>query len=454
MAEVTEPGTTGRFLILMRPDASRAGLKALTETAGLRVTSTADFENGAMSAETLESAEAIFFDELAVAVVDAPPEQLQRVSALTAEESGILVVEPERVVYAFEDAWRASTAGGLSTLAPEPPSTVRPLGAERSEYLLGYREAINHLVESILGDGARPSGAALGVGPAQLVWDETQVTWGLQATNVASSQFTGRGIKVAVLDTGLDLGHPDFVGRAIVSQSFVDGEAVQDGHGHGTHVIGTACGPKQPSRLPRYGVAHQAEIFAGKVLSNRGSGTDSGILAGINWAIVNGCAIVSMSLGAPTVRGQSFSRIFETVAQRALARGVLIIAPAGNESSRPTFIAPVGHPANCPSIMAVGALNQQLQVAPFSCGGINPQGGQVDIAGPGVVVRSSWPRPLLYRTLQGTSMATPHVAGIAALHAEAHPDMRGAVLGWLLMGSSRRLEQSSRDVGVGLVQAP
>jgi subtilisin family serine protease len=106
-------------------------------------------------------------------------------------------------------------------------------------------------------------------------------------------------VKVAVLDTGLDLGHPDFAGRQITAQSFVQGEQVQDGHGHGTHCIGTACGPRTPGRLPRYGIAYQAQIFAGKVLSNAGSGGDGGILAGIDWAIRNGCAVVSMSLGSP-----------------------------------------------------------------------------------------------------------------------------------------------------------
>ena len=138
----------------------------------------------------------------------------------------------------------------------------------------------------------------------------------------------------------MDLGHPDFTGRTIVSQSFITGQSVQDRHGHGTHCIGTAAGPRQPGQLPRYGVAYDAEIYAGKVLSNQGSGGDSGILAGISWAIRHQCAIVSMSLGAPTVVGQSYSRVFEAVARRALSRGTLIIAAAGNESSRPGDIAP------------------------------------------------------------------------------------------------------------------
>ena len=260
--------------------------------------------------------------------------------------------------------------------------------------------------------------------------------------------------RVAVLDTGLDLGHPDLSGRNITSQSFVTGQPVQDGHGHGTHCIGTSCGPKRPGTLPRYGIAYEAEIFAGKVLSNQGSGGDAGILAGIQWAVTNRCAVISMSLGAPVQVGQSFSTVFEQAAVRALAAGSLIIAAAGNDSHRPQQIQPVGHPANCPSIMAVAAIDRNLQIAPFSNGGLNPQGGQVDIAGPGVDVRSSWPRPTLYRTISGTSMATPHVAGIAALWAQSNVSFRARGLMSILTQSARRMTLPARDVGAGLVQAP
>src|SRR5437899_1921207 len=161
-----------------------------------------------------------------------------------------------------------------------------------------------------------------------------------------------------------------------------------------------------------------------------------------------------MSLGAPVQVGQSFSPVFEQVGRRALAAGTLIIAAAGNESHRPQQIAPVGHPANCPSIMAVGALDQRLKVAFFSSAGLNPQGGQVDVAAPGVAVRSSWPRPTLYNTISGTSMATPHVAGIAALLAEAHAQARGLALWALIIQHAKHLGSPNRDVGAGIAQAP
>jgi subtilisin family serine protease len=283
---------------------------------------------------------------------------------------------------------------------------------------------------------------------------DTDTTWGLKATGVVGTTFSGKGVRIAVLDTGFDAGHPDFVGRQVTRASFISGETADDGHGHGTHCIGTACGPRQPQRLPAYGVASEAVIFAGKVLSNQGRGADGGILAGIDWAIRNTCTVISMSLGAPVAVGGGFSTVYETVAQRALAAGSLIVAAAGNESSRPGRIAPVGHPANCPSIIAVAALDSSLAIARFSSGGVNPRGGQVDIAAPGVAVRSSMPRPRVYATMSGTSMATPHAAGLVALHAEANPGMKGASLGWLLLQSGRRLTLPNRDIGAGLAQAP
>ena len=453
-AEVVAPGTTGRYLVLMREDAVQAGVRALTEAAELNVASAADFEGGVVDPDRLARGEAIVFDRLGVAVVNTPPEQFRALSAMATEESGILAIEPERVVYALAEDWPRSAE--LPTPVPAPGSPAPAALRLSLDYLLGYREAVNHLVDQMLVAGGLPAGVRIGAGAVLAALDESELTWGVQVTRVAASQFSGKGIRVAVLDTGLDLKHPDFVGRRITTSSFVSGEEVQDGHGHGTHCIGTACGPRQPGQLPRYGIAYDAEIFAGKVLSNRGSGADAGILGGIQWAIINGCQIISMSLGANLCDqpNQGFSRVFESVARRALAAGTLIIAAAGNDSERPGHICPVSHPANCPSILAVGALDQQLQVAGFSNGGLNPQGGQVDIAGPGVAVRSSWPRPILYRTISGTSMATPHIAGIAALLAEANPEARGRALASLLLQTARRLELPARDVGSGLVQAP
>jgi subtilisin family serine protease len=232
----------------------------------------------------------------------------------------------------------------------------------------------------------------------------------------------------------------------------VPNEAVQDLHSHGTHCIGTSCGPKQPTNaaVERYGVAHGAQIFAGKVLSNGGSGADGWILGGINWAIAQGCHVISMSLGARTTQA-GFSAVYENAAQVALSRGTLIVAAAGNDGGQP-----VSHPANCPSIMAVGAVDENLLKAPFSNITHFPPHGRVDIVGPGVRTFSSVPVAKgTYGTMSGTSMATPHVAGIAALHAQLSSTFRGAALWQRLIATALPLpQQPSSHVGAGLVQAP
>lgn len=432
------PGLTGRFLLLLAEEGRDAGAKALRNVAGLRVAHSSDYAGGAM-ASALDEADGLVLEALRVAVVHAPPEGLE---ALAAAEpgAGILAIEPERVVHALP--------GGRVGIPGSPAEADGPGDAPSPDYLRGYRDAVNDLAGRLLGEPGAPAMGAPAPGC------EAELTWGLQATRAGLSTWSGRGVRVAVLDTGLDLAHPDLAGRAVEAVSFVAGEGPEDGHGHGTHCIGTACGTLSPRQPPRYGVAGGAEIHAGKVLGNNGQGTDAGILAGIDWALRQGCAVVSLSLGAPAQVGDRPSPVFEQVGQRSLRRGTLIVAAAGNESRRPNEVRPVGHPANCPSIMAVGALDRSLRVAWFSCAGLAPQGGQVDIAAPGVAVRSAWPAPGLYNTLSGTSMATPHVAGIAALMAEADPSARGYALWARLVQNAQRLPLPARDVGAGLALAP
>ncbi|MGB9634424.1 MAG: S8 family serine peptidase, partial [Chloroflexaceae bacterium] len=355
------PATTGRYLVLMDPEAVAQAMKTVNSATGVEFSPMGATEAPEAVAAALQAGASVVFPELGVAVFAGDPQQTRALGGVTEGVGGIIAVEPERVVHIFDDSV--------------------------TDYLRGYRDGVNQAIDRALAEAAAAIGAEAVV-PTQ---NETAFTWGLQATRVDRSQLSGKGVRIAVLDTGMDLTHPDFQSRPIVTASFISGEEVQDGNGHGTHCIGTACGPRGPSRSPRYGIAYNAEIYAGKVLSNQGYGSDGGILAGINWALGKGCAIISMSLGAPVQPGQSFSQVYETVAQRLLARGSLIIAAAGNESRRPGSIKPVGHPANCPSIIAVAAVDPNLNVAWFSSAGLEGQGGQVDIAAPGVNVLSSWP---------------------------------------------------------------
>ena len=281
----------------------------------------------------------------------------------------------------------------------------------------------------------------------------TKLTWGIEAIKADKSAYTGAEIKIAILDTGFDTNHPDFKERNMTTFSFVPDETVEDLHGHGTHCVGIACGAVNLNGL-RYGVASGAHIYAGKVLSNRGSGAQAWVLDGMTWAANQGCRVLSMSLGSRVFPGQSYDIAYERAAQFARSKGTLIVAAAGNESRRSeNRFSPVGSPADCPSILAVGAIDSSRQIADFSNRAINAH-GLVDIAAPGVDVYSSWPLPARYHTLSGTSMATPHVAGIIALLCEKYPEASPEMISQKLTALAEKLEIPVEDVGAGLVIAP
>ncbi len=444
---IPQQETTGRFLVVLNDDsddAAGASMNLIANATGVsNFAHSADFSESAPTADQLGETP-IVFDELGIAVVSLEPQQAQSLQAAASGASSLVTLEPERVVYAIGDM-TPQRLSGLPDIGAAGQISVSP------EYLKGYRDAVNKLVDQLM--DAEPSLEFADGGSGDSPDSMAAFTWGLQATKADVSAYSGSGIKVAVLDTGLDPSHPDYNGRLFTNRSFIEGESAKDENGHGTHCIGTACGSKCPASLPRYGVAHNAYIYSGKVLSNAGAGADGGILAGINWAIANGCAVISMSLGARTLPGQSYSRVYEKVGKRALRRGSLIIAASGNDSWRQVgLIFPVSHPANCPSIMAIGALDSRLRIAQFSNGGIKGSAGQIDLAAPGVDVYSSWPMPTQYNSISGTSMATPHVAGIAALYAEA-TGARGSELWAQLIQNAQRLSLPSRDVGSGLATA-
>ena len=410
-----------------RDDAKTEGMAALKKSAGIakaNMMSSSDFSEEGINIEQVPDAGGVFLEHLGIAVVNMDQEAVGSFVAQTSDDSAILAIEPEGIMYAL------GAEGGVS-----------------AEYLRGFRDAANAI---------RPSAAeedALGEAQIAAILDSNAFTWGLLATRTSTSRYSGRGRKVCVLDTGLDLRHPDFVGRAITSRSFIQGVATaQDGHGHGTHCTGTACGAKSPAVGRRYGVAHGSHIFIGKVLSDQGSGNDLGILAGIDWSVANKCHVISMSLGADV---RNTSTAYETAGQRALNAGSLIVAAAGNNADRASgnrgF---VGRPANSRTFMSVAALDLSLRIANFSARDTARQPGTaVDIAGPGVAVYSSWPMPTRYRSISGTSMATPHVSGIAALWAEA-TGASGAALWQRLIVNARTLALPTVDIGRGLVQAP
>lgn len=420
---------TGHVLVTLKEGFSGNIESLLNEKLGMRgLARSADYESGSVEFSEVGDSDAVCFSETGILSFKMDP---MEISALGVGESDspFLAVEPDIVMHALP---------GVS-----------------QEYLRGYSRGLSSAALGLLDESREDGFGSLSM--SEIFRDDAELTWGLRAVGLTTKddlRFTGRGIRVAVLDTGLLETHPDFQGRLIISKSFVPNEAVEDRNGHGTHCCGTACGrDMRDSSTRRYGVASEAALYVGKVLSNAGSGSSRGVINGIEWAIREKCEVISMSLGSRVQPMQRYLVAYERAGQTALKHGSLIVAAAGNESHRPNFISPVGSPANCPSILAVGAVGQGLEIASFSCGGVNPDGGEVNIAAPGDSVFSSYLMPGRYRWLRGTSMATPHVAGIAALWAQ-QSGLRGRDLWRLLEQRAKKLPLPSRDVGSGLAQVP
>lgn len=395
---------TGRFIVTYRENASDEGSKQLQEF-GLRIADARDFTES-VTIDDVGDADALVLPEIGVAILSA---------AAAAERRDSL------------SEFAVTAEGAVETIEPEYFVTVNDLSVD---YVRGFRRA----VDAMLADANLPA-----------LQDDDEIdpqvlgaTWGLTACRVPMSSRSGAGVRVAVLDTGMAINHPDFAGRQIVGQTFV-GQPVQDLHSHGTHCIGTACGPMAPpGTTPRYGIGYQTSIFVGKVLSNSGSGGTGGVLAGMNWAIVNKCAVISMSLGSQSPPQNAYA----AAGRAALNNGCLIVAAAGNAASQ------TGSPANSPTIMSVASLDQNLHPSSFS------NFGKIDIAGPGRDIFSSIPMPQRYGYKSGTSMATPHVAGCAALWAQTSPALRGQALWNKLLATAKPLPFPASRVGRGLVQAP
>lgn len=287
----------------------------------------------------------------------------------------------------------------------------------------------------------------------------TDFEWGLKAIGLDRTQFSGKGIDVCILDTGFDISHPDFLGRNIEGKSFVEGEDWNvDTYGHGTHCTGVAAGNLRTENGKRYGIAKDCNLKIGKVLSKNGKGSTSSIIDAIDWAISKKFRVVSLSLASPVSMNEAPSPLFESVGNKALEQNCLLIAAAGNDSKRPSLPKPVSAPANSTSFIAVAAIDSQMKVASFSNAGINPtDGGNINVCAPGVDVFSSYPKNISnsvpYKLMNGTSMATPHVSGLAALYMEQFPDLSAKEIWKLLENHAKPITNVKyRDIGNGLIQ--
>ncbi|MEJ3749530.1 S8 family serine peptidase [Actinomycetes bacterium KLBMP 9797] len=245
--------------------------------------------------------------------------------------------------------------------------------------------------------------------------------------------YDGTGVTVAVLDSGIDATHPDFAGKIVAARNFTDAPDTDDTLGHGTHVASTVVGNGGRYR----GVAPGASLLVGKVCPARNC-PESAILAGLEWAAPR-ATVINLSLGGPDTAGED---PLEAAVNRVTAEtGVLVVAAAGNDG-RDTY---VGSPATADAALAVAAVDKQDNLASFSNRGPRIDGAvKPDISAPGVGIvaalakNSAYPASEPgYTQLNGTSMATPHVTGAAALLAQRHPEWQAAELKAALMASAK-----------------
>lgn len=267
----------------------------------------------------------------------------------------------------------------------------------------------------------------------------------------------GKGVTVAVIDTGVDLGHPDLRENLVGGISFVNQVEVEDwdnpgqtlvepfpnkgpmdDHGHGTHVAGTIGAAM--NGLGVVGAAPNAKIMPIKVLSYTRSGFGSDVASGIVWAVEHGANVINLSLGV-----YGGSKPVERAVRYALAKGVVVVAAMGNdrEDSYLEYGIHPSYPAALPGVIAVGATDDRDQVASFSNAGkwISVSAPGVDILSTTPTYEVSDPLPYEYGSMSGTSMATPYVAGVAALLLSLYPNMTPAQV-------KARLESTADDVGI------
>ncbi|MFJ5301567.1 S8 family peptidase [Streptomyces sp. NPDC088350] len=271
--------------------------------------------------------------------------------------------------------------------------------------------------------------------------------------------YDGKGVKIAVLDTGVDADHPDLKTQVIESKNFSTAADANDHFGHGTHVASIAAGTGAMSHGKYKGVAPGAKILNGKVLDDTGSGDDSGILAGMEWAAAEGADIVNLSLGGQDT--PEIDPLEAEVNKLSAEKGILFAIAAGNEGPQS-----IGSPGSADAAITVGAVDGNDKLADFSSTGPRVGDGAIkpDVTAPGVDITAAaapgsvidqevGENPPGYLTISGTSMATPHVAGAAAILKQEHPtwgyaELKGALTGSAKGGKYTPFQQGSGRIAV------
>ncbi len=290
----------------------------------------------------------------------------------------------------------------------------------------------------------------------QLVEKEAQLTsWGHGAIHLQNRipvNSTGKGIKIAIIDSGVDNKHPDLkvAGGVCVLDTVLDENACNrsymDDNGHGTHVAGIISA--QDNAVGTVGVAPGASIYALKALDSQGYGTTSSILAGLDWSIKNKMNIINLSLSTPYNDPS-----VKAMVDKAYGEGILLIAAAGNEEHITGKEQNVQYPAKYDNVIAVSSLGENRSILKTSS-----IGTQIELTAPGGNIYSTVPVSLNskgYASMSGTSMASPFVAGLAALYMEKYPEMTHKEIRELLHENAKDLGAAGKDplYGHGLIQA-
>ncbi|SCE51378.1 PA domain-containing protein [Streptomyces sp. DvalAA-14] len=282
----------------------------------------------------------------------------------------------------------------------------------------------------------------------------------IKAPDVWKSGDRGADVKVAVLDTGVDQTHPDLRGRVALTQDFTDSPSgTNDLFGHGTHVSSIIAGDGAASDGRWTGVAPAANLLVGKVLGDDGYGYDSGVIAGMQWAADQGAKVVNMSLGEDD-QSDGTDPMSQALNEISRASGTLFVVASGNNGEAGPRT--VGIPGDADEALTVGAVDSTDALASFSSRGPRFGDGAVkpDVTAPGVDIVAARaagttlgdPVDPYYTTLSGTSMATPHVAGAAALLAYKHPDWSGRQIKDALISTADTIAgQLETDQGGGRI---
>ncbi|GGR98886.1 hypothetical protein GCM10010252_41980 [Streptomyces aureoverticillatus] len=271
--------------------------------------------------------------------------------------------------------------------------------------------------------------------------------------------YDGKGVKIAVLDSGVDATHPDLKGQVVAEKNFSSAPDAKDRVGHGTHVASIAAGSGAKNGAFK-GVAPGARLLSGKVLADDGTGGDSGIIAGMEWAAAQGADVVNLSLGGGDMPGTD--PLEAAVDKLSADKGVLFAVSAGNSGAGGSGT--VESPGSAKAALTVGAVDDGERLAEFSSRGPRAGGGTIkpDVTAPGVDITAAaapgsaiekevGQNPEGYLTISGTSMAAPHAAGAAALLKQRHPGWKQAELKGALTASAKGGAYTPFEQGAGRI---